>query len=224
MWPGEEPWEREIHELLSSLPMVDPPEGFLQRAIDHRPKYAGRLSLLAVTSVVAATLGLVGFGVVGDRQAVAPAVPALAARHGQVVAGLGPGGRGGAARFEPVEETAPVALPAGFQAREARRDGDLVQVVYDHAGQKVSVFAQRGSVSWDRLPPAGLGKLHGKPVWSDAARRIVIVESGPYVVVVVGLDVDRAKDLLRDTEPERVSAGDRVRALAREVARQAGFP
>ena len=39
----EEPWEADVGALLGALPPVDPPEGFIASALDHRPLYAGRI-------------------------------------------------------------------------------------------------------------------------------------------------------------------------------------
>ena len=224
-WPGEEPWEQDIHELLASLPVVEPPDGFLQRAVDHRPKYAGRLTAVAAAGVAATTLALVGLGLVGDPAAVAPTVPALTQRHTQVLAGMGPLAptpRG--ATFERVDDPAPVALPRDFEPQASMRDGDVVQIVYRHGGRTISLFAERGTIDWTRLPAEGLGQLDGRSVWSDADRRIVILQAGSHAVAIVGMDVEEAMELLRHEEPDEVSVGDRFRALTRDVARQAGFP
>lgn len=50
----DEPWEVQISELLGRLSMVEPPSGFIEQAIDHRPLFAGR-SLVGLT-VAAAVL------------------------------------------------------------------------------------------------------------------------------------------------------------------------
>lgn len=49
----DEPWEAEISDLLGRLSMVEPPPGFIDQAIDHRPLFAGR-SLAALTVAAAA--------------------------------------------------------------------------------------------------------------------------------------------------------------------------
>ena len=78
---GEEPWEAEIGALLGGLPPVDPPEGFIDSALRHRPLHAGRILVgLAVLSIVA-LVGTVGSGVVG-RAEVTPPIDERAARVG----------------------------------------------------------------------------------------------------------------------------------------------
>lgn len=64
MFP-DEPWEAEIASLLGGLAMVDPPPGFIDQAIDHRPLFAGRtLAGLAVAAmiVLGMSFGLGAFG------------------------------------------------------------------------------------------------------------------------------------------------------------------
>jgi hypothetical protein len=224
--PGpEEPWEREIHELLSSLPPVDPPDGFLARAIDHRPKYAGRLSVSALASVAMVTLVIVGLGLVGDPTSVAPAVPNLTDRHLGVVAGLSGAAREEGPTFELIPDPPEVVdPPAEFRPMGLRRDGDLVQLVYERGGEPVSIFVQPGSVDWGQLPPDGMSRIGDRPVWTDVERRLVIVEAGGHVVCVLGVEVDEALEMMRSTDRDEVTVGDRLRALARDVARQAGFP
>lgn len=62
---ADEPWEAEISQLLGGLPSVDPPPGFIDQAIDHRPLFAGRalVGMLAAAAVVfGATFALGAFG------------------------------------------------------------------------------------------------------------------------------------------------------------------
>jgi len=61
----DEPWEAEITSLLSGLSSVEPPPGFIDQAIDHRPLFAGRalVGLLAAAAVIfGATFALGAFG------------------------------------------------------------------------------------------------------------------------------------------------------------------
>lgn len=61
----DEPWEAEISQMLSGLASVEPPPGFINQAIDHRPLFAGRslVGLLAAAAVVfGATFALGAFG------------------------------------------------------------------------------------------------------------------------------------------------------------------
>lgn len=223
-WP-EEDWEAAVARALSSLPPVDPPQGFLRRAMDHRPKYAARLSAASMALVLASAGAVVALGLVGDPTPVDPAVPALRERHVRVAAGPGSGGGSGDTTFEPVDESgAVVTLPAEFEPKGRLADDQLSQVLYDHHGQVVSVFVQPGTVSWDDLPAEGILERDGRRVWIDRPNRIVVLEVSSHVVAVVGLDPDRVVALLHDEPRGEVTAGDRLRALAREVSRQAGFP
>lgn len=64
MFP-DEPWEAEISSLLSGLGPIEPPPGFIDRAIDHRPLFAGRslVGLLIAAAVsFGATFALGAFG------------------------------------------------------------------------------------------------------------------------------------------------------------------
>jgi hypothetical protein len=226
-WPDEEPWEASIGELLSRLPPVDPPDGFLRKAVDHRPKYAGRLSVLSLVTVTATVAAVVGLGLVGDPDRVAPAVPALAERHLRVAAGglsLGPGSED---TFEAVEEVPPpvVTMPEAFEPMATVEAGEVVHVVYEHEGQAVSVFVQEGSVSWDDLPDGGLVHRGDRPMWVDPDdERVVVLDVAGHAVTVVGLEVDAVARLLGSEPTTEVRVVDRLRALARDVARQAGFP
>lgn len=61
----DEPWEADISQMLSNLGSVEPPPGFIDQAIDHRPLFAGRalVGLLGAASLVfGATLALGAFG------------------------------------------------------------------------------------------------------------------------------------------------------------------
>lgn len=62
---ADEPWEGEISELLGRLHVVDPPAGFIEQAIDHRPLFAGRsvVALVAASAVLlAASIAVGAFG------------------------------------------------------------------------------------------------------------------------------------------------------------------
>ena len=50
----DEPWEDEVAAALRGLPTIEPPAGFIDRAVDHRPLHAGRLAAgLAAVALVA---------------------------------------------------------------------------------------------------------------------------------------------------------------------------
>jgi hypothetical protein len=123
-------------------------------------------------------------------------------------------------------------LPPSFQMLGSWREHELVSFVYvhhhDHVhdDELVSLVMQPGPVAWRTLGPSGRTEVDGRRVWIDADRRTLVFESGRWAVTVLGLDVDEGRRLVAQFPPPRrsVSAGDRLRALVRDVARQAGFP
>lgn len=54
----EEPWEQEVSRLLSLMPEIEPPPGFIDALIDRRPRYGGRGALLAIGLTSAIGVGL----------------------------------------------------------------------------------------------------------------------------------------------------------------------
>jgi hypothetical protein len=64
----EEPWEAEVEALLGRLPMVEPPEGFLVAALDHRPLRGGRTLVGMVALVVVAVAAVVGTDLIERTQ------------------------------------------------------------------------------------------------------------------------------------------------------------
>lgn len=72
----EEPWEADISRLLGGLPPVEPPQGFLPAAVDHRPLFAGRtiVGLAGMSAAVVAAALLTG---VFDKPGVVLPVDAL---------------------------------------------------------------------------------------------------------------------------------------------------
>ncbi len=74
----EEPWEAEIGALLGGLPMVEPPEGFLTAAMDHRPLRGGRTLLGLAAAVVIVGAGVVSADLV-DRTVISTDLDTVAA-------------------------------------------------------------------------------------------------------------------------------------------------
>ena len=82
---SEEAWEADIGAMLGALPVVDPPEGFIAAALDHRPLGAIRtLAALLVGVVVAVGASLV-VGAGGGR--IIPEIDDLSQRHLTAAAG-----------------------------------------------------------------------------------------------------------------------------------------
>lgn len=74
----DEPWEAEISDLLRGLTPVEPPPGFIDQAIDHRPLFAGRL-LVGLLAAAAAVFGVtLALGALGQPRLV-PEVSTLTA-------------------------------------------------------------------------------------------------------------------------------------------------
>lgn len=76
----EEDWEAGISNMLGALPLVEPPPGLVQNAIDHRPLHAGRTLLLWGCVATFALASWIGFDV-ATRTDVVPPVSALVAHH-----------------------------------------------------------------------------------------------------------------------------------------------
>ncbi len=76
----EEPWELEIAALLADLPEVEPPDGFIEAAIDHRPLHGGRAAV-AVTGLCALAVSLIGIIGIAGPESVTPSLAQLATHH-----------------------------------------------------------------------------------------------------------------------------------------------
>ncbi len=197
---AEEPWEAGIGDLLGALPDVEPPSGFIDQALDHRPARAGRtLAVLAAISV-----GLVGLaGVTGAAdQSVVPPVDDLTTRHDSVVQA---GVLGGALDGSSVES--PVALPDGFEPAGRITAADIQQKVFERGGESVSVFVQEGRVQWSALPASGLDEVGDYQVWIDPDGLAVVLEASGQTVTIVGLPIDEVEGLLQDLPQDGGDAG-----------------
>jgi hypothetical protein len=101
----EEPWEGEVSAALGALPAVEPPEGFMVAALDHRPLHAGRVMVGLVATVVvlfAATMvgGITVRSLGVDASAVTATVTATEVRPSDDGAVPGTGSEGGAEEGE----------------------------------------------------------------------------------------------------------------------------
>ena len=215
----EEPWEAEVGVMLGRLPDVEPPAGFLDAAIDHRPLHAGR-TLGALLLATIALIALVSATGVIERSAVVPPIDELVVRHDLAArAGLPADGDG------PAETGAgsPLALPDGFQHEGELAAEDLGQAISARGDESVSVFLQAGPVAWSSLPDDRLTELGGLPAWVDAERRIAVIETGESTVTVVGLAPGELDRILRDVPRPSSSLGVRIEALAEAVAEAFGY-
>jgi len=216
----EEPWEAEIGALLGRLPSVDPPEGFIDAALRHRPLHSGRILSGLAALTVATVAGAVLTGAAG-RTDVAPPVDELAARHATIVrAGVFPGGP--LDRLDPAAE-GPVELPRGFRLAGDVEAEDIRQAVYARGDESVSVFVQEGRISWDALPAGGSTEIGGRRAWVDPARRLTVIETGERIVTIVGLGSDDVADVLAGVRGEEPSTLDRIHDLAEAIVIQLGY-
>lgn len=216
----EEPWEAELGARLRRLPMVEPPDGFIEAAIDHRPLHAGRI-LAGLVALTLALVAVVGAGVV-ERAGVVPPIDELLVQHDATArAGL-------SADAVSSEEAAPtidnpVALPEGFEPSGTIAVENLRQAVYARGDEPVSVFVQDGRVDWSGLPQGGLTELGGLPAWVDGERRIAVIEAGASTVTVVGLAPEELRRTLEDTPRASPGLRKRIGDLAEAVVELFGY-
>lgn len=216
----EEPWEADIGAMLGGLPQVEPPNGFFDAALDHRPLHAGRLlGGLMAASVVAVVLS-VATGAVG-RSRIAPAIDELADRHSVAVqAGVfGSGHSDVGYRIE-----TPVAMPDGFERTRNIAVEDLRQAIYAKGDESVSVFVQGGRLNWSALPSDGLTEIDGRKAWVDPSKLVTIVEASEDVVTIVGLPAEDVGEVLAEVPRTGPSVGQRTRNLVEAITEQLGYP
>ncbi|MEL7158282.1 MAG: hypothetical protein AAFN30_17020 [Actinomycetota bacterium] len=73
--PGaEEAWESEVAAALGGLPPVEPPAGFLDRALNHRPLHAGRV----LAGLVLLSLGGLGLSLAVGAPTTGPVAAVVA--------------------------------------------------------------------------------------------------------------------------------------------------
>ncbi len=215
----EEPWEAELGARLRGLPPVEPPAGFIDAAIDHRPLYAGRILVALATATVVLTSLVVGTGMV-DRAGVVPPIDDLVVQH-DVTARAGFSAEDGEGPAAGVES--PLMLPEGFEQAGTVAVEDLRQAVYARGDESVSVFVQDGRVDWSGLPGGGLTDLNGIPAWVDGDRRIAVIEAAGSTVTVVGLAPDELQRALEETPRASTGLRERIGDLADAVAELFGY-
>ena len=223
----EEPWEHEIQRLLGSLPPIEPPEGFLVRALNHRPLFAGRvgvgLGVLAVGSLAACLAA----GWFAPRQVV-PELASMTQQHEMSVANL----FGGLTNqtlpiFEPIdaaEPTTSVTLPDTWDHAGNYEEADIQQVLYAEGDAAVSVFSEPGLVAWDEMSESGRTTLKGIPAWVDPVNKIVVIQAADSVVTVVGLDADEVVVILEGLSADGRGFWDTALDVANGLATSVGFP
>lgn len=222
----EEPWEAEIGALLGAMPAVDPPDGFLAAAVNHRPLHAGRIMaglLVATAAAVAIALGL------SSPSLVVPELDAMTQRHLAAQTDLPSPDGAVDADGEPAasELTADflAARLADFEKVAVVDDDRPGHTVYrDQDGDAFSVFVQPGAVDWDGLERGVLTEIGGTRVWLDDERTATIVQVGGETVTIVGFPTDEIERLIADVPVDSRSLTDRATELASTIVSQLGLP
>lgn len=214
----EEPWEHQIGSMLGAMPMVDPPAGFIDSAIDHRPLHAGRtiLALLA--------LSLLAFSVsvatdAAGRSRVTPDFDELAQRHTAVRAGVFPEGLEVDYRVD-----TPVAMPEGFERTGNLAAEDVRQAVYANGNTAVSVFVQDGRPRWDSLAADGRREIDGLDVWFSPTLEVAVIEASNQTVTIVGLPESELADVLGAVPRGGSGVMDRIQRTVNSITEQLGYP
>ena len=193
----EAAWEHEIAALLGGLDLVDPPPGAIDRAMDHRPMFAGRTLVGAGAVLVVLGLGLAFGGALSGL--VRPQVDQMAQAHGATEAGLLggvlPSGAGG------------VVLEI---TDEASASDD--QAVYAVDGQPASVFRTWGEVDFEALADDGRVVLAGHDAWFDGDD-VVVAQVDGHALTIVGADLEVAEQVL--SELDLAEPGPWTRILSR---------
>ncbi len=226
----EEDWELEIAGLLAGLPLVDPPPGFIDAAIDRRPKHARRIAIAAVAASGTLVVASVVFGMVGPGR-VAPSLDWITARHSDVAAAALSGSTAdlelrSVLASDPETQVTdvddePLDLPDDYEHRADLLTEDLQQAVYAHGDETVSVFVQPGKADFDSLGRDRLRRFGSVTAWVDETKGLMVVETSDGVVTVVGLTTDEMAAVLSDARPV---PADPWSAAARELTAQLGFP
>jgi hypothetical protein len=216
----EEPWEAQVNSMLAGLPEIEPPAGFIDSALDHRPLHAGRILVGLLSISLAAVLASIATGAVGRTQ-ITPRLDDLALRHNSAVQAGVLGGSQVDVDY-PVEM--PVDMPDGFQRTRNLAAEDIRQAVYGRGDESVSVFVQEGTVQWDGLPSDGLTRIDGLTAWVDDARLLTVVEASNSVVTIVGLPADEVAEVLDGVPRTGPTVGQRAQDTVNAITRQLGFP
>ncbi len=231
---AEEEWEAGIAGLLGGMATIDPPEGFIGNALDHRPLYAGRSALMASLVSVVAAVVIFGSGVLGD-DVVVPDLEALVDRHSFTEASLFetviPLGSTDEDRYVfeliedgPVAADTPLLLPSGFELEASFKGRNLDQAVFTSGGDAVSVFQERGRVDFERLVQQGLTKIDGVNAWSDPSRDLVIFQAAESTVTIIGLQPGMMGEVAATLDPESdLSTWSKVGQRINRMTRELGF-
>ncbi len=231
----EEAWESDIQQLLADLPMVDPPEGFIAQAIDHRPIFAGRsMVLAALVSVLA--LALISTTDLFAEETLVPNLEALVSRHSATEAGLLgtviPTGSDDGTEyvFELLDagdagDRSGVVLPTEFEWEASFQVERLRQLVFANGDGAVSVFQEPGQVNFGDLPSEGLTDIEGVVAWSDPSRAVVVFQMPDSAVIIIGLSPNLLPQVASTMEAgSELSLLERLGRKLNRVTSEFGFP
>ncbi len=222
----EESWEDEVAAALAGLPLVEPPAGFIAEAVDHRPLFAGRL-LVGLTGVAMLTFGLWYVTGAFGRPGIVPELRTLTARHAAAQAGgsegVNPVSSSGFEEVAPEFSETPLRTTDDMDLRATFiAESDLVQVLYAHERQPVSIFSQPGRVKFDELPEGERVMIDGVLAWVDPDASVVVLETADSAVTIVGLSAAEVADAVQEIPHRSKTAG--FTDLVNSITRELGFP
>jgi hypothetical protein len=187
-----------------ALPLVEPPDGFLERAMASVANAApaapkkhkwGMLNLVATAAVWVLVLGFVNMS---RSQHVSPDTAAFAQTHTEASAGIGGFlGSLGAGQPEPQPPReydlgepywAPLSLPNQLSLRQVQINGDLVGLLYSNNSDLVMLYEEPGKLDMSKVANAQPVSIQGNQGWmvqTDNAL-VLIVERNDLVYAVVG--------------------------------------
>lgn len=190
----------------------------------------------AAVAAAAAIVLLLGLTPVTDK--VVPPVEAYAARHASMADGTAPAPAAPSA-FTPVAPAeldrvgAPAHVDAGYDRMGGYHTTDgVMHVMYEKPGSAdvVSIYVQRGQVSWEALPAGGammpMGAAGPDPAWEmdGPAEDVMVVERSSMVYTIVAVDHAGMMDVLQAMPPPPApSMMDRVRQACRSVVERVGL-
>ena len=247
-----------VRLLVRDLDAVEPPAGFLEalapapavsassdvapsgptsltsaRAARARRARTRRWPLVSAAAVAAAAAIVLVLGLTPLTDKVVPPVHAYAERHlamtDPAAATSAPSSFTAVPAAELDQAGAPAHLAAGYDRMGGYHSADgVMHLMYERGDEVVSVYVQRGRVSWDGLPANGvMATVDAAPAWEmdGPAEDVVIVERGSMVYTVVAVDGhDGMMDVLHAMpEPPAPSMVDRVRGACRSIVERVGL-
>lgn len=230
--------------LVRDLGEVEPPQGFLERALPgERSRFSPRLGLVGLVAVAAAWVLILAVGLGVALPDVSPPVDEFADQHAEVADATEtsptlPERSDGLQRLSPEEVSdldAPFVVPDAidpFERVAAYAGEGTVQVLYADREREVSVFQQEGSLDWDELPAEGrrddpdVGRAWVGTVEtpSGPAAVAVVPRGGDIVYTVIATSPEEAWQVAERLPPPRdYSIAERTKRNLEGVARRLGF-